>query len=297
MSKPSRVATLSRPQISGPTGPTEGVDPPRRQWARGFGSLAGRTALRILILAAFVGLWWFVVRLGLWSELILPSPAAVWDAFVESVTVHDGRKGIAGYYLWEHLWASLWRIARGLFWGIVVGIPLGVALATITPFRFVVEPFVNFVRSLPPLAYFSLLLIWFGIDDTSKVWLLFLAAFAPIAIATMAGVESVSSERIDAARSLGANRLQVVVHTVLPASLPDVFTGIRLALGFAWTTIVAAETANGIPGIGGLAWATKRMLRTDVAILCVLVIGITAVLLDLAIRGIERLVVPWKGRG
>jgi taurine transport system permease protein len=166
----------------------------------------------------------------------------------------------------------------------------------VKPFRLVVEPFVNFVRSLPPLAYFTLLIIWFGIDDTAKVWLLFLAAFAPIAIATMAGVESVRRERTDAARSLGANGFQVLVHTVFPSALPDVFTGIRLAVGFTWTTIVAAETVNGIPGIGGLAWATKKQLRVDIAVLCIIVIGLTALALDFVVRMAERIVVPWKGR-
>ena len=158
----------------------------------------------------------------------------------------------------------------------------------------VAEPLVNFLRSLPPLGYFSLLIIWFGINDTSKVWLLFLAAFPPIAIATISGVERVRRERINGARSLGAGRWGTVRHVVLPSALPELLTGIRLAFGFAWTTIVAAETANGIPGIGGLAWATKKENRTDVAILCVIVIGITAVLLDQILQRLERRLVPWK---
>ena len=161
-------------------------------------------------------------------------------------------------------------------------------------FRKAIEPYLSFLRSLPPLGYFSLLIIWFGIADTSKIWLLFLAAFPPIALATMSGVTRVRPEYLESSRSLGASRLQVVLHTVLPSSLPDIVTGVRIALGFAWTTIVAAETSNGLPGIGGLAWATKKQLRTDVAILCVIVIGLTALLLDFAIKAIERLVIPWK---
>ena len=181
-------------------------------------------------------------------------------------------------------------------WGILFGVPLGLLLASVRPVRIVLEPYVSFLRSLPPLAYFSLLIIWFGIDDSSKVWLLFLTAFPPITLATMAGVERVRPEFLEAARALGASRVQLVRFTVLPSILPDILTGIRLALGFAWTTIVAAETANGIPGIGGLAWATKKELRSDVAILCVIVIGLTALALDHVVRTIERRVAPWKGR-
>jgi taurine transport system permease protein len=101
---------------------------------------------------------------------------------------------------------------------------------------------------------------------------------------------------VEAARALGAGRWQVVGVTVVPSIVPDILTGVRLALGFAWTTIVAAETNNGIPGIGGLAWATKKELRSDVAIVCVIVIGCTALLLDNGVRLLERRLAPWKGR-
>ena len=144
-------------------------------------------------------------------------------------------------------------------------------------------------------AYFTILIFWFGIEDTSKIWLLFLAAFPPVTLATMSGIERVSADRIDAARSLGGSRVQVLSHVVFPSALPDIITGVRVATGFALTTIVAAETVNGLPGIGGLAWFTKKDTRTDVAILCVIVIGLAAVLLDQLIQLCERALVPWKG--
>jgi taurine transport system permease protein len=252
--------------------------------------------VRFVSLALVLGGWWAVTAVGLWSELIVPSPSAVWHAFVQSVTSDGRRHGLSGHLLWEHLWASLWRIAQGVGWGAALGIPLGLLLASVRRVRVVVEPYLSFLRSLPPLAYFSLLIIWFGIEDTSKVWLLFLTAFPPITLATVSGVERVRPEFLEAARSLGASRLQLVRHTVIPSALPDVLTGVRLALGFAWTTIVAAETSNGIPGIGGLAWATKKELRSDVAILCVIVIGVTALALDHCVRVLEHRLTPWKGR-
>lgn len=256
----------------------------------------GRAGVQLASLAVLLGAWWLVARLELWPRMFVPTPGAVWDRFVDSVTTHDGVRGLSGHYLWEHLWASLWRIGNGLLWAIVLGVVVGLLLATVRPVRIVAEPYLNFVRALPPLAYFSLLIIWFGIEDTSKIWLLFLAAFPPIAIAVIAGVQGIPADRQNGARALGANRWQVLRHVVVPSVLPELFTGIRLALGFAWTTIVAAETVDGIPGIGGLAWSTKKFQQTDVAVLCIIVIGLTAIATDLLVRAIERRAVPWKGR-
>jgi taurine transport system permease protein len=243
-----------------------------------------------------VGVWYLVVALKVWPELFVPRPSSVWDRFVDSVTTHDGQKGLMGYYLWEHLWASLRRILLGMGLAIVFGTALGLLLGTAKWFQTVVGPYVNFIRALPPLAYFSLLIIWFGIEDKSKIWLLFLAGFAPIALSVASGVRGVRPERIDAARALGANRWQLIRFVQLPSVLPEFFTGVRLALGFAWTTIVAAETVNGIPGIGGLTWATQKFNQTDVAFLCIFVIGLTAIALDQVVKAIEHRVVPWRGR-
>jgi taurine transport system permease protein len=222
---------------------------PRPTGSRLFG-VAAATAL-------VFGLWWGASASGWWSEIILPTPGQVWHAFVQSVTIHNGQRGLSGSYLWEHLWASLWRILNGVLWGFLIGAPLGLAIGMSRLFELVAEPIVSFLRSLPPLGYFSLLIIWFGIDNTSKIWLLFIAAFPPIALSVAGGVASIRNERINAALTLGANRRQLLSRVVLPSVLPNLITGLRIAVGFAWGTIVAAETSNGIPGIGGLAWATK----------------------------------------
>jgi taurine transport system permease protein len=255
-----------------------------------------RVGARLLALALFLAAWWTVAALNVWPDLFVPDPAKVWARLIDGETIHQGQKGLSGYYLHEHLWASLWRIIQGVGWAIPFGAGLGLLLATVKPAQIVLEPYVNFVRALPPLGYFSLLIIWFGIDDASKVWLLFLAAFPPIALSVLGGVRGIRQERIDAALALGARRHQVLRFVVLPSVLPELFTGIRLSIGFAWTTIVAAETMNGIPGIGGLAWETKKFQQTDVAVLCIIVIGLSAILLDLLVKAAERTLVPWRGR-
>jgi taurine transport system permease protein len=261
-----------------------------------------RLALHATSLTCLVLLWWMVTKAGLVRPLFLPSPGEVWDAFVRANTDHPIApgsdrivRGEQNYYLWEHLLASLQRIAIGVAAGIVVGIPLGLVMGT-TFLGVVLEPYLNFLRSLPPLAYIGLLIVWFGIGDTSKIWLLFLAAFPPIAMATISGVRGVREDQVNAVRTLGASRRQVVTAVVLPATLPEILTGIRVATGFAWTTVVAAEIANGIPGIGGLAYLSGEQLKTALVIACILVIGFAAVLLDLGLQSLEKLLVPWRGK-
>ncbi|MFT4287756.1 ABC transporter permease [Nocardioides sp.] len=250
------------------------------------------------LLAALLALliWWAVTATGQFSELLLPTPAKVWHAFVDSVTVHDGFTGLSNAYLWEHLWASLRRVLLGLAWGVVAGVPLGLLIGLSKLADRILGPAVDFVKALPPLGYYPLLILWFGIGESSKTWLLFLAAVAPITVATAAGVAGVRHERVDAALVLGAGPLDLVRKVVLPSVAADVVTGIRVASGFAWTTIVAAETTNGLPGLGGLAWASQKELRADIAVLSVIVIGLTAVAIDAVLRFVERRVAPWKGR-
>ncbi|MCU1369333.1 MAG: binding-protein-dependent transport system inner rane component [Ilumatobacteraceae bacterium] len=276
----------------------------------GDGRRGRRIALRLLSLLAFFALWWGLTRAGIWDELFIPRPGAVWERFLESIrtkttttTTSAGmeivieKRGLRDALLWEHWWATVQRILWGLLWAVLVGVPLGLLLTTVNWFRVVFEPWIDFLRSLPPLAYFSLLIIWFGIGDTSKIWLLFLAGVAPITLSIVSGARSIPRDRLLAAQALGASRLQTIRHLVLPSVLPDFFNGFRLAVGFAWTTIVAAETTAGLPGIGGLAWVSKKTGQSDIVILCIIVIGVTAVLFDYGIKVLERRLLPWRGRG
>ncbi len=254
-----------------------------------------------------------VVLLVVWSVVaasdlvepryLTPSPLEVWDAFVRANSHHPVGGGVdrvvrgeENYFLWEHLVVSLRRIGLGLVLGVVVGVPLGLLMGTVRWVGDLVGPYVDFLRSLPPLAYIGFLVAWFGIYDTSKVWLLFLAAFPPITLATINGVRGVRQDQLNAARSLGASGLQLTTQVVLPATLPDILSGLRVAVGFAWTTVVAAELVNGLPGIGGLAYLSGTQNKIALSVACILVIGLTAIALDAVIRSIEKLVVPWRGK-
>ncbi|WP_084514826.1 ABC transporter permease [Nocardia acidivorans] len=262
-----------------------------------------RIAVRAGSLAGLLLLWWAASAAKVVDQQFLPTPGAVWRAFVRANSWHELAPGVPrevrgeqNYFLWEHLLASLQRIGLGAGAAVILGPLAGFGLGTSRTLAAIVEPYLNFLRALPPLGYIGLLIVWFGIGDTSKIWLLFLAAFPPVVIATMTGVHGVSADRINSARSLGANRRQVITRILLPATLPEVIGGIRVAVGFAWTTVVAAELDNGIPGIGGLAYLAGQRLDTALTLACVIVIGLTALALDAVIKRIGDLAVPWKGK-
>ncbi|MEU4219972.1 ABC transporter permease [Actinoplanes sp. NPDC026623] len=262
---------------------------------RAPGGRRRRIGLRVLALGVLYLLWELTARAA-GNPTFIPSPAAVWDQLVLTSTTHDGIRGYSGHLLIEHLAVSLRRILIGSLIGVGGGLLLGVGMGTVSWIRVVVEPVVTFVRALPPLAYFSLFIIWFGIDETPKLWLLSIAALPPVAVATASAVYSAPTELVEAARALGAGRWQVVRDVVLPSAQPEIFTGIRLAVGIAYSSVVAAETINGVPGIGGMVRDAQRYSQTDVVVLGLFAIGLSGLLIDALLRTAENRLIPWRGR-
>jgi taurine transport system permease protein len=146
------------------------------------------------------------------------------------------------------------------------------------------------------LAYLPLIVIWFGIDETPKVLLIYLACFAPLALAARSGMRSAAQEQINAAYSMGANYRQVIMHVILPSALPEILVGMRIAIGFGWTTLVAAEMVAANVGLGQMVLNASNFLRTDIVIMGIIVIGVVAYLFDMFMRWVEHKLVPWKGR-
>ena len=163
-------------------------------------------------------------------------------------------------------------------------------------FRGIFDPPIEFYRPIPPLGYLPLTIIWLGIEDTQKITLIYLAVFAPMALNARAGVRSVTIEQIQMAYSLGATRAQVIWHVILKGAMPEILTGMRIGIGFGWTTLVAAEMVAAEAGIGHMVLAAAEFLVTDVVIMGIIVIGAIAYMFDLLMRFIERKVVPWKGK-
>ncbi len=244
--------------------------------------------ISVLTVAALVALWWAVTAAGLIQPLFLPAPQAVLRQFWV-VSTH----GFMDATLWQHLAASLTRIVLALIAAIVLAVPVGIAVGLSPRVQAVLDPLIEFYRPIPPLAYLPLIVIWFGIGEFSKVLLIYLAIFAPIAIATAAGVRSADPARIRAAQSLGASRWQLVRFVILPGALPDMLTGVRIGLGTGWSTLVAAELVAATRGLGFMVQSAAQFLVTDVVVLGIAVIAVIAFALELALRALQRKLTPW----
>ncbi len=248
-------------------------------------------AISVATIAALLLVWWGVTAAGLIKPLFLPSPQAVAQQFMENINGTANDKP-----LWQHLAASLLRVAAAFLLAVVTAVPIGIAMGMSRVARGIFDPPIEFYRPLPPLAYLPLIIIWFGIEELPKVLLIFLACFAPLALAARSGMKSAAQEQINAAYSMGASYTQVVRHVVLPAALPEILVGMRVAIGFGWTTLVAAEMVAASVGLGQMVLNASNFLRTDIVIMGIIVIGVVAYLFDLFMRWVERRLVPWKGR-
>ncbi|MDY1048525.1 taurine ABC transporter permease TauC [Pseudomonas coleopterorum] len=270
--------------------PTEAIDRTRKPAARRPWRLSTR-AISTLTLAGVLLLWWAVTATELIEPLFLPSPGAVLDKAWLLAT-----QGYMDATLWQHLGASLGRIGLALVFAVLFAIPVGIAIGHNRIAQGILDPLIEFYRPIPPLAYLPLIVIWCGIGETSKVLLIYLAIFAPIAIATATGVRNVDPARLRAAQSLGATRAQLIRHVIVPSALPEILTGIRIGLGVGWSTLVAAELIAATSGLGFMVQSAAQFLVTDVVVLGILVIALIAFGLEMGLRALQRRLVPWHGQ-
>jgi taurine transport system permease protein len=268
----------------GPTGPLK----TSRFKVPGEGNSA---AISVVTVVALLLIWFAVTSMGLIKPLFLPSPQAVFEQFMQYLTGEANDKP-----LWQHFAASMFRVFSAFALACLTAIPVGIAMGMSRWARGIFDPPIEFYRPLPPLAYLPLIIIWFGIAELPKVLLIYLACFAPLALAARSGMKSASQEQINAAYSMGASYGQIILHVILPSALPEILVGMRIAIGFGWTTLVAAEMVAASVGLGQMVLNASNFLRTDIVIMGIVVIGVVAYLFDLLMRFVERKLVPWKGR-
>ena len=223
----------------------------------------------------------------------------IWLPAPEAVVARVGEIASEGYQnftLWQHLFWSLFRVIVGFIIGAAVGIPLGYAMGLSDWFRGWFDPIVEFMRPVPPLALIPLVIIWAGIGESGKIILLFLAALWIMTISARAGVSGVAISKVHAAYSLGASKWQLMRHVIAPNSLPEIFTGARVAMGVCWGTVVAAELVAAEKGAGMMVMVASRFQNTDIVIMGIILIGIIGYGIDILMRKAEAWLVPWKGR-
>ena len=240
---------------------------------------------------ALLLLWQLAASLEVVPAMFMPSPFAVAAKFVAV-----SRDGFQDATLLEHLLASVGRVTAALIAAIVFGVALGFAMNLSQTAQGTIAPVLEFYRPIPPLAYLPLVIVWFGIGEFAKILVIFLGILPSIVIATNEGLRSVSPDRVNAARSLGASRAQVVLLVLLPHAMPSILTGTRIGLGTGWATLVAAELVAATKGLGFMIKGAADFLVTDVVILGILVIAAVAIVMEIGLRVVQRALAPWQGR-
>jgi NitT/TauT family transport system permease protein len=217
----------------------------------------------------FVSLFiiWHLASVYLVGSVLFPPPAIVFRKGVVLV-----RNGV----LLEHLWASSQRILAGFIAGSLMGIPIGLAMGSFRPVRKVLEPYTEFLRFIPSVAMITVAVIWFGIGEGSKIFLIIYTTIFIVILNTAAGVSAIAPNKIRAAQALGATRGQIFLHVALPATVPYILTGMRLAMGNSFTTIVAAELIAANEGLGKMLWDGRMFMLVDdifVSLVCLGLLG------------------------
>lgn len=236
--------------------------------------------------------FWYLLRAG---NFVLPdllaSPQEVWSAFLD--ILHNGYRETT---LAQNIGATLWRCLAGFLLAVITGVPLGLWMGTSRLTAASVDYIIQFLRPLPPLSYLILLILWFGTGDLSKVLLLFMGAFPTITSAAMAGVRQVNNQRIQVARALGASPLQIFRFVILPSSLSMIFTGLRIALAGAFSSVVAAELMAASDGLGWMVFSASRFLRNDIILLGIILLGVLGMTLSRVLLEIDLRLIHWRGR-
>ena len=196
-----------------------------------------------------------------------------------------------------HIWDSFLRVLLGLIFGIVVGVPLGLFMGLNRFAKGFFDPLIELYRPVPPLAWAPLVISVLGIDNLGKVFLLFMVSLSIMIISARAGASGTQLSKIHAAHSLGASRWQILRHVIFPNSLPEILTGIRVATGMCWGTLVAAEFLAGTTGIGFVENVAKKYFQYEVIWITIFIMGMLGLLFDITIRKIIDKTIPWRGKG
>jgi NitT/TauT family transport system permease protein len=241
---------------------------------------AGSRVLPIAVMIAGILIWAALSALRVFPESAFPSPLSVAGGFVEEIK--SGR-------LFDDLVASLFRVTIGFVLAAISGIPLGLVLGNHAASRVALMPAINFFRNLSPLAWIPFAILWFGIGDLPAIFLIFMASFFPIVLATIAAVATIPAVYYRVAQDYGIRGSEMLTKVTLPAILPQVITALRVTAGLAWVVVVAAEMIAGRDGLGFAIWDARNGLRMDLLVSGMVVIGIIGVVIDRILIQLTRI--------
>ncbi|MDI6424724.1 aliphatic sulfonate ABC transporter permease SsuC [Cronobacter dublinensis] len=228
--------------------------------------------------------WQLASQAGWLSTRILPSPESVVEAFWRLTASGE---------LWQHLAISSWRALVGFSIGGVIGLALGLISGLSRWGERLLDSSIQMLRNVPHLALIPLVILWFGIDESAKIFLVALGTLFPIYINTWHGIRNIDSGLLEMARSYGLSGFRLFREVILPGALPSIMVGVRFALGLMWLTLIVAETISANSGIGYLAMNAREFLQTDVVVVAIILYALLGKLADLSARALERVWLRW----
>lgn len=238
-----------------------------------------------LVVAILIATWWAVIRVS--GTRIFPGP---WEVVLGTIAL--AREGVLAH----HIAASLMRVAVGYFGAVALAIPLGVAMGWYPPMYRALNPVIQMLRPISPIAWIPLAILWFGVGNSSPIFLIFLSSFFPMVVGTIAGVHAVERQYIRAAENFGITGLKLLRHVVVPAAMAQIVTGMRIGLGVAWLVVVAAEMVAIDSGLGYLIIDSRNAgNRYDLVVAAMVIIGVIGFALDVLMRRMDLLdEVRWR---
>ncbi|RXF72035.1 aliphatic sulfonate ABC transporter permease SsuC [Hansschlegelia zhihuaiae] len=243
-----------------------------------------RSLQSFIIPVALILIWQALAGAGLLAGEILPAPTAIVAA--------GWRLGLSGE-LWTNIGISAWRAAVGLVIGGGVGFALGLANGLSRLSERLTDPTFQMIRTIPHLAMIPLVILWFGIDETAKIFLVALGVFFPVYLNTLHGVRTVDAQLVEMGRAYGMSNAALFVRVILPGALPSIFVGLRYALGIMWLTLIVAETISASSGLGYMAMNAREFMMVDVVVLSILIYALLGKLADSIAKWLERATLSW----
>lgn len=250
--------------------------------------LHNRHFLYLISVCLFLLLWDFIAILQVFGTF-MPRPIEVLFTLGD-MAVHP----LAGKTLAMHLWASLRRVLIAFVIAVLIGVPIGVSMGFSRTAHAIIRPIFDFLKPMPPIAWISLAILWFGIGETSKVFIIIIGAIVPCIINSYNGIRLVDESLKEALRMLGGNRRQEILEVILPASFPAIFAGLQISLSMAWTTVLAAELVGAREGVGFIIVMGMNLSKPSMIFAGMIVIAITSLLISTAVSYLERWVCPWR---
>jgi ABC-type nitrate/sulfonate/bicarbonate transport system permease component len=248
------------------------------------------TVISIASVVLLFVLWEFAVRVGLADPGILPSPGSIVRLFIDKLT----NTSPDGATIQDNTWFSMKIIIYGYIWACVIGIPLGLTMGFFNPVERFFRPVFEIIRPIPTLAWVPVIVLIFGIGEAGKTFIIFIGSFVSLTINTYTGIKGTKDVLLNVAKTAGASKMQMFFRVGLPSAVPMIFTGLRIALGIAMSTLVAAEMVAATIGLGYMMNQGRRLMDTQLIFLGIVVIGVLGFLANFLMGLLENKIAPWE---